>query len=74
MKYAEPESEVLSRSGDDCVVAMTDQWFLKYGEENWRKTVEEYTLNEVETYSDSTKNSLIGTINWLKGKENELKN
>eukprot|EP01080_Neovahlkampfia_damariscottae_P009492 gene9492-1698_t len=66
IKYAEPESEVLSRSGDNCVVAMTDQWFLKYGEENWRKTVEEYTMNEVETYSDSTKNSLIGTINWLK--------
>jgi leucyl-tRNA synthetase len=66
MSYAEPESEVISRSGDKCVVALTDQWFLKYGEENWRKVVEEHTLNNVETYSESTKNSLIGTINWLK--------
>jgi leucyl-tRNA synthetase len=24
--YAEPESRVVSRSGDECVVALTDQW------------------------------------------------
>ena len=34
--YFEPESEVLSRSGDICVVAYTDQWYLTYGEEKWR--------------------------------------
>jgi leucyl-tRNA synthetase len=26
IKYMEPEKEVTSRSGDDCVVALTDQW------------------------------------------------
>ena len=24
--YSEPEKRVVSRSGDDCVVALTDQW------------------------------------------------
>lgn len=26
LAYAEPESRVMSRSGDECVVALTDQW------------------------------------------------
>lgn len=34
--YSEPEKKVMSRSGDECVVALTDQWFLTYGEEQWR--------------------------------------
>ena len=33
LKYAEPESKVVGRSGDICVVALVDQWYLKYGEE-----------------------------------------
>lgn len=39
--YSEPEKEVISRSGDVCVVALTDQWFLDYGETSWRNQVEE---------------------------------
>ena len=37
LPYSEPESRVVSRSGDDCVVALTDQWFLTYGEDVWRE-------------------------------------
>jgi leucyl-tRNA synthetase len=38
--YAEPASDVISRSGDECVVALTDQWYLDYGEPKWRAEVE----------------------------------
>lgn len=38
--YAEPEGFVLSRSGDECVVALMDQWYLDYGEDLWRKETE----------------------------------
>lgn len=38
--YSEPEKQVMSRSGDECVVALTDQWYLTYGEEGWRKLTE----------------------------------
>lgn len=38
--YAEPESLVISRSADECVVALMDQWYLDYGEEFWRAQVE----------------------------------
>ena len=35
MLYSEPERQVISRSGDECVVALTDQWYLNYGEPSW---------------------------------------
>lgn len=35
--YWEPEGLVMSRSGDECVVCLTDQWYLNYGEENWKQ-------------------------------------
>jgi leucyl-tRNA synthetase len=38
--YYEPEGEVVSRSGDACVVCLMDQWYLDYGEEEWRQKAE----------------------------------
>ena len=31
VRYAEPASKVMSRSGDECVVALVDQWYIDYG-------------------------------------------
>ena len=42
--YSQPEM-VMSRSGGECVVALTDQWYLEYGEDNW-KDVTEKCLNQ----------------------------
>lgn len=41
-KYAEPEGLIMSRSADECVVALVDQWYINYGEDEWRKTAERY--------------------------------
>ena len=38
--YAEPEGLVISRSADECVVALMDQWYLDYGETLWRAQAE----------------------------------
>ncbi|KAG5633204.1 2-isopropylmalate synthase, partial [Asterophora parasitica] len=38
--YAEPEGLIISRSADECVIALMDQWYLDYGEEVWRTQVE----------------------------------
>lgn len=38
--YAEPEGFILSRSGDECVIALMDQWYLDYGEPSWRAQAE----------------------------------
>ncbi len=37
--YSEPDKLVISRSGDECVVALTDQWYLDYGEPGWLEEV-----------------------------------
>lgn len=37
--YSEPANQVISRSGDECVVALTDQWYLNYGEPQWLESV-----------------------------------
>ena len=39
--YSEPERAVVSRSGDACVVALTDQWYLTYGEDEWAASARE---------------------------------
>jgi leucyl-tRNA synthetase len=40
--YYEPEGMVMSRSGDECIVALTDQWYLSYGESDWQEKVLEH--------------------------------
>lgn len=63
--YSEPEKPVQSRSGDDCVVALTDQWYLEYGEEEWRKLAVE-CLAKMETYHEETRRAFEHTLGWLK--------
>jgi leucyl-tRNA synthetase len=69
LAYSEPERKVVSRSGDDCCVALMDQWYLDYGEESWRKQALEYVNNAdgqgAKTYSQETKNGFEGVLNWL---------
>ncbi|KAH9411301.1 putative tRNA synthetase class I [Ordospora pajunii] len=39
IRFYEPEDEVISRSGGKCVVALTDQWYVNYHDEKWKKEV-----------------------------------
>eukprot|EP01132_Coremiostelium_polycephalum_P006250 gene6250-7781_t len=64
--YSEPTSRVVSRSGDDCVVALTDQWYINYGEDDpeWRDQVLK-NLNSMETYAAETKKKFEYSLGWL---------
>ena len=62
--YAEPEGPVMSRSGDLCVVALTDQWYLTYGEEKWRAQGEA-CLKQMETYHPECRAQFEHTLGWL---------
>jgi leucyl-tRNA synthetase len=42
--YCEPEGLVMSRSGDECVVTLANQWYMNYGEETWKAKAVEYAL------------------------------
>ncbi|PSR80064.1 hypothetical protein BD289DRAFT_77163 [Coniella lustricola] len=63
--YAEPEGQVVSRSGDKCIVALMDQWYLDYGEAKWRDQAIDWVQTGLNTYSNETKNAFIGVLNWL---------
>ncbi|GLU21323.1 hypothetical protein SLE2022_374690 [Rubroshorea leprosula] len=62
--YSEPEKKVMSRSGDECVVALTDQWYITYGEPEWKKLAEE-CLSNMSLYSDETRHGFEHTLGWL---------
>ncbi|KAL4854122.1 Leucine--tRNA ligase [Chlorella vulgaris] len=64
MIYSEPEKPVTSRSGDDCVVALTDQWYMTYGEEEWREATQT-CLQRMEVYDDTTRHQFTHTLGWL---------
>ena len=63
-KYVEPEKKIISRSGDECVVALCDQWYLNYGEKEWKDKTKE-ALARVNTYSDEVRKGLEYTVDWL---------
>lgn len=53
--YYEPEGEIVSRTGDQCIVATCYQWFLKYGEDSWRDQVKAHvTSDNFNTYNKKT--------------------
>ncbi|WVR06080.1 leucine-tRNA ligase [Kwoniella sp. DSM 27419] len=62
--YAEPESEVISRSADVCVVALVDQWYLDYGEDGWKASAFKL-LEQMNTYQTETRNGFEAVLNWL---------
>lgn len=64
--YYEPEDKVVSRSGDECVVAITDQWFLDYSDNISTQSVNEYIINTLKTNGDIVRDKFLQSSNWIK--------
>lgn len=62
--YYEPEKTIISRSNDECVVALCDQWYLDYGEENWKKETME-ALTNLNAFHDEVRKNFIACLDWL---------
>lgn len=62
--YNEPESLVVSRSGDECVVALMDQWYIDYGEEEWLAQTKK-CLAQMNTFTSETRNQFEAVLDWL---------
>jgi leucyl-tRNA synthetase len=60
--YFEPTTPVRSRSGDDCVVCLTDQWYIDYAQPEWKKQVADHIENTMETYGDEMKALLLQQV------------
>jgi leucyl-tRNA synthetase len=63
--YSEPESQVVSRSGDICIVSLEDQWYVDYGEEEWKSQAVE-ALHSMNTFTSETRHGFEGVLDWLK--------
>lgn len=62
--YYEPEKLVISRSGDECVVALTDQWYIDYGEPGWRALAEK-CLAGMNVFSEDVRHQFSSTLEWM---------
>ncbi|XP_072941496.1 leucine--tRNA ligase, cytoplasmic isoform X2 [Epargyreus clarus] len=62
--YYEPEKTIISRSGDECVVALCNQWYLDYGDAQWKSQAEK-ALAAMNTYHDEVRKNFQATLNWL---------
>lgn len=62
--YFEPEKSIVSRSGDECVVALCNQWYLNYGEPVWKAKAEK-CLENMNTYHDEVRRNFTASLNWL---------
>lgn len=67
LTYFEPESMVMSRSGDECVVALTDQWYLAYGDSEWAAIVSKHIHSDsFNGYNDRIMEKFDQVLGWLK--------
>ena len=63
--YQEPEKTVTSRSGEECVVSLCDQWCLDYGDETWKEKARA-AVGQLNTFSEEVKKNFNSTLEWLK--------
>lgn len=62
--YFEPEKKVMSRSGDECVVALCDQWYLDYGNAEWKEQTREL-LGRVNCLPEESRKNFEFVLDWL---------
>jgi len=62
--YFEPDGQVISRSGDECIVALVDQWYLDYGEDSWKAQAKK-ALARMMIPHEETRNQFESTLDWL---------
>lgn len=63
--YYEPENRVVSRSGEECVVAFCDQWYLNYADEAWKSVVKEHIAKTLKCNSEVVHKEFAHTVDWI---------
>lgn len=62
--YIWPHNSMWHRSGDECVVALCNQWYLDYGEPTWKAKAEK-CLGNLNTYHEEVRKNFRSCLNWL---------
>lgn len=67
VQYYEPEGLVISRLGEECVVAMCDQWYINYGIENVKQELLSYIDSKgFQSFNENILKGFEDALNWLK--------
>lgn len=66
--YCEPDGVVKTRTGELAIVALVDQWMISYGEEEWRKFIQEHINNPeaFKAFNANTQKEISAKVDWLK--------
>lgn len=59
-----PKAIVMSRSGDECVVALVDQWYLAYGEAAWQEKARQ-CIASMNFYSEEVRHQFEQALDWM---------
>ncbi len=63
--FYELTGKVVSRSLTECIVKIvSDQWFIKYSDEKWKKDVHK-ALKDIKLYPESVREQFSYVIDWL---------
>jgi leucyl-tRNA synthetase len=64
--YEFTKKPVICRCGTECVVKLvSDQWFIRYSDEEWKKTVRQW-LASMDLVPPETRNYFSNVIDWLR--------
>ena len=64
--YFEPEGLVKNRMDEECVVALVDQWYVKYGEKEYKDfCLNHIRSNKFNAYSSSTLKGFEQVLGWF---------
>ncbi|GKT34493.1 Leucine--tRNA ligase, cytoplasmic, partial [Aduncisulcus paluster] len=63
--FSVADKEVVSRSGDQCVCALVDQWYIDYSELEWQNDVFKTFKRDLDTFCPEIRNSMRQIISWL---------
>ena len=64
--YFEPEGLVKNRMDEECVVALVDQWYVKYGEKEYKDFCLKYIKSDkFNAYSSSTLKGFEQVLEWF---------
>ena len=64
--YELADNSVRCRCGTNCVIkVITDQWFINYGDENWKKLAHS-CINSMEITPDEIRQEFDNVLDWLK--------
>lgn len=65
LSYYEPAETVVSRSGDKCIVALIDQWFINYNHADIKVELKKFVDDEFECYDKGIREQFVRSIDWL---------